>query len=258
MKRRTRCFIVSIVAVVPMLALNVSAQDSLERVAKLHAPYTIPLALEFSRKSTNPVTRVLSWGAGVLEANGHATGFLVGDGLVMTSYHVVSGKLDATKKHLLSFKPDDELAVDIYVYGCQAKVIKIDPGDDLALLRTCTSRQAQAPTFRTSPRQDERLFVIAQPGEQKLLRRGSFNGTYAIGNAQYLSVKIDGQDGFSGSPVYDNNGEIVGIFSRYGWNEGVALLSPATRVQQFLAEYGLECRPEPGILGSYCGPVFPR
>ena len=223
--------------VFPMLALNVSAQDSLERVAKLHAPYTISLALEFSRKSANPVTRLLSWGAGVLEANGHATGFLVGEGLVMTAYHVVSGKLAASKRQLLSFKPDDELAVNIYVDGCQAKVVKIDPVADLALLRVCTSRQTQSPTFRISPRQDEPLFVIAQPGEQKLLRRGSFNGTYAIGNAQYLSAKIDGQDGFSGSPVYDNNGEIVGLFSMYDWNHGLALLSPAARVQQFLAEY---------------------
>jgi S1-C subfamily serine protease len=237
MNRQTRYFIVSIAAVFPVLALNLSAQDSIERVAKLHAPYTIPLALEFSRKSANPVTRVLSWSAGVLGANGHATGFLVGDGLVMTNYHVVSGKLNASKRRLLSFKPDDELAVNIYVDGCQARVVKIDPIADLALLRVCTSRQAQSPTFRISPRQDEQLFVIAQPGEEKLLRRGSFNGTYAIGNAQYLSVKIEGQDGFSGSPVYDHDGEIVGIFSKYDWNQGIALLSPATQVQQFLAEY---------------------
>ncbi len=237
MQRQARVFIVCILAVLAMLTLNLSAQDSIERVAKLHAPDTISLALEFSRKSANPVTRLLSWGAGVLEANGHATGFLVGDGLVMTAYHVVSGKLAADKRQILSFKPDDELAVNIYVDGCQAKVIKIDPVADLALLRMCTSRQTQAPTFRTSPRQDEQLFVIAQPGEQKLLRRGSFNGTFAIGNAQYLSVKIEGQDGFSGSPVYDNNGDIVGLFSRYDWNQGIALLSPATRVQQFLADY---------------------
>jgi S1-C subfamily serine protease len=237
MQRQTRCFLVSMVAVFPVLAVSMSAQDSLDRVAKLHEPYTIPLALAFSRKSTNPVTRVLSAGAGVSEANGHATGLLVGDGLVMTSYHVVSGKLNASKRQILSFKPDDDLAVNIYVGGCQATVIKIDPGDDLALLRVCTSRQAQPPMFRASPRKDEPLFVIAQPGEQKLLRRGSFNGTYAIGNAQYLSVKIDGQDGFSGSPVYDNNGEIVGLFSMYDWNQGLAFLSPAARVQQFLAEY---------------------
>jgi S1-C subfamily serine protease len=237
MQRQTRCLIVSIAAVFPMLALNLSAQDSIERVAKLHEPYTIPLSLAFSRRSTNPVTRVLSAGGGVSDTNGHATGFLVGDGLVMTNYHVVSGKLAADKRQILSFKRDDELSVNIYVDGCQATVVKIDPGADLALLRVCTSRQTQSPTFRISPRQDEPLFVIAQPGDQKLLRRGSFNGTYAIGNAQYLSVKIEGQDGFSGSPVYDNNGEIVGLFSRYDWNQGIALLSPAARVQQFLAEY---------------------
>jgi S1-C subfamily serine protease len=236
MNARTRRLLVSTIAMFLVPTLDMSAQDSVERVAKLHEPYTIALSLEFSRKNANPVLRVLS-GAGVFEANGHATGFLVGDGLVMTSYHVVSGKLNAGKRRLLNFKADDELSVNIYVDGCQARVVKIDPGADLALLRLCTSRRTQPPTFRISPRQDEQLFVIAQPGEQKILRRGSFNGTYAIGDAQYLSAKIDGQDGFSGSPVYDNNGEIVGLFSMYDWNQGLALLSPATRVQQFLAEY---------------------
>jgi hypothetical protein len=101
----------------------------------------------------------------------------------------------------------------------------------------CTSRQAQAPTFRTSPRQDETLLLIAQPGEQKLLRRGSFSGSYVLGKSVYLTVKIDGQDGFSGSPVYDDGGQIVGIFSLYDWTRGVALLTPAERAEQLLAAY---------------------
>jgi S1-C subfamily serine protease len=176
-------------------------------------------------------------GAGVFQANGHATGVLVGDGLLMTSYHVVSGKLAARKKEMLSFKPNDDLDVNVYVDGCQAKVVKTDPDADLALLRVCTSRQAQAPTFRTSPRQDETLLLIAQPGEQKLLRRGSFSGSYVLGKSVYLTVKIDGQDGFSGSPVYDDGGQIVGIFSLYDWTRGVALLTPAERAEQLLAAY---------------------
>ena len=177
MKARNRRLLVSTIAMVLMPTLNMSAQDAVDRVAKLHEPYTISLSLEFSRKNANPVLRVLS-GAGVFEPNGQATGFLVGDGLVMTSYHVVSGKLNAGKRRLLNFKADDELSVNIYVNGCQARVVKIDPAADLALLRLCTSRRTQPPTFRISPQQDEQLFVIAQPGEQKILRRGSFNGSY--------------------------------------------------------------------------------
>jgi len=243
MLRKVRRF-ASVLAVLLMLALNTSAQDSLARVAKQHEPYTITVALEFSKKNRSTVMRVLS-AAGAFDPNAHATGFMVGDGLVMTSYHVVSGKLNERKKKLLGFKPDDELEVKVYVNGCQAKVVKVDPEVDLALLRVCTSRQTQRPIFRMTPGKDEQLLLIAQPGDQKMIRRGNFKGSYALGNAQYLSVKMDGQDGFSGSPVYDYNGEIVGIFSLYDWKLGVALLSPAVRAQQFLADYeaGVQTQP---------------
>jgi hypothetical protein len=58
--------------------------------------------------------------------NGYATGFMVGDGLVMTAYHVVSGELSAAKKIQLRFAPKDQLKVKVYVNGCQATVIKVD------------------------------------------------------------------------------------------------------------------------------------
>jgi S1-C subfamily serine protease len=214
-----------------------SAEDTLARIAKLHEPYTTTVALEFRKKNQGPIIRFLTAPA-VFQPNGHATGVLVGDGLLMTSYHVVSGALNAHNRRILSFKPDDVLDVSVYVNGCQAKVVKSDPQADLALLQVCTSQQTQRPTFGASPRKDEPLLLIAQPGGEKLIRRGSFNGSYAFGNAQYLSVKIDGQDGFSGSPVYDDNGGIVGIFSLYDWQAGVALLTPAESARQLLAGYG--------------------
>lgn len=238
------CRCATVLVVLFVLALNTSAQDRLARVAKQHESYTTTIALEFSKKNRSPVLRVLA-AVGAFDPNAHATGFLVGEGLVMTSYHVVSGKLNARKKRLLGFKPDDELEVKVYVNGCQAKIVKVDQESDLALLRVCASKQTPRPTFRAAPDKDEPLLLIAQPGEQKLIRRGSFNGAYALGNSQYLSVKIDGQDGFSGSPVYDHNGEIVGIFSLYDWKLGVALLSPGVKAQQFLADYDANVQSQP-------------
>jgi len=243
MMKKVRSF-VSVPALLFILAFNSTAQDTLGRVAKQHEPYTITVALEFMKKNRNPMVRVLA-AVSAPEPNAHATGFIVGDGLVMTSYHVVSGKLSARKKRILGFKADEELEVRIYVNNCQAHVLKVDPAADLALLRICTSKQTQRPTFREAPSQNEPLLLIAQPGSQKLIRRGSFSGPYAFGGSEFLSVKIDGQDGFSGSPVYDNNGEIVGVFSLYDWKRGVALLSPASRVQQFLAEYDAGVQSQP-------------
>ncbi len=243
MTRKVRSF-VFVPALLSILAFNSSAEDTLSRVAKQHEPYTITVNLEFMKKNRNPVVRALA-AVGSPEPNAHATGFLVGDGLVMTSYHVVSGKLSARKKRVLGFKPDDELEVKVYVSNCQARIVKVDQEADLALLKVCTVRQTQRPIFRTAPGKDEQLLLIAQPGGQKLIRRGSFNGSYAFGGYQFLSVKIDGQDGFSGSPVYDDKGEIVGVFSLYDWNRGVALLSPGSKVQQFLADYDASVQTQP-------------
>ena len=235
MMRRIRSFAFVPVALL-IFSLNSSAQDTLARMVKQHEPLTITVALEFSKKNRNAMLRALA-AAGAAEPNGHATGFLVGEGLVMTSYHVVSGKLSARKKRLLGFKPDDELEVKVYVNDCQARVVKVDPAADLALLHVCSSKQVQRPTFRVAPSQNEQVLLIAQPGPEKMVRRGSFNGSYAFGGSQYWSAKIDGQDGFSGSPIYDKQGEIVGVFSLYDYKQGVALLSPGLRAQEFLASY---------------------
>lgn len=235
MKREAGRF-VSVLAALLILSLAGSAQDTLTKIAKQNKSHTITVALEFSKKNRNPMLKALA-AVGAITPNGHATGFFVGEGLVMTSYHVVSGKLNAHKKRLLGLKPDDELEVKIYVNDCQAKVVKVDQEADLALLRICSSRQVQRPTFRTEPSKDEQLLLIAQPGGEKLIRRGSFNGSYAFGGAQYWSAKIDGQDGFSGSPVYNDQGEIVGVFSLYDYARGVALLSPGIKAQRFLEAY---------------------
>jgi S1-C subfamily serine protease len=163
----------------------------------------------------------------------------------MTSYHVVSGKLSADKKKLLGFKPNDEIEVKAYVNGCQAKVVKVDEQADLALLSVCTPRPAGRLTFRRTPSRDEQLFMIAQPGEWKVVRMGNFRGRSTFGGNEYWSAKIEGQDGFSGSPVYDREGELVGVFCLYDSNQGLALLSPGAKAQQFLADYDTSVRSQP-------------
>jgi len=236
------CNFAKVAAVLLFLALDCSAQDNLARVVRQHKPYTTTVALKFSKKDRNLILRTFSL---IVEPNGHATGFLVGDGLVMTSYHVVSGKLSADKKKLLGFKPNDEIEVRAYVNGCQAKVVKVDEQADLALLSVCTPRSAGRLTFGRTPSRDEQLFMIAQPGEWKVVRMGNFSGRSTFGGSEYWSAKIEGQDGFSGSPVYDRDGELVGVFCLYDSSQGVALLSPGAKAQQFLAEYDTSTRSQP-------------
>jgi S1-C subfamily serine protease len=128
--------------------------------------------------------------------------------------------------------------VKVFVDGCRAKVIKVDKEADLALLEMCrNSKQAKAPTFQTAPNKDDKLFLIARPHGDKVVSHGSFHGNYMLGNQEYWSVKIDSRDGFSGSPVYNDKAEVVGVFSGYDWSQKLALISPSTRAQKLLDEY---------------------
>src|ERR1700755_2288107 len=102
----------------PSLAPSTAADDPLVAVIKQEGN-TVSLDLRFDKKRQNSIQHVLSF----LDygANGDATGFDVGDRLVMTAYHVVSGKLSPSKKTQLGFNVKDELEVKAYVNGCQAE-----------------------------------------------------------------------------------------------------------------------------------------
>ncbi len=232
-----------VVASLAILAPKCAAQKTAAQVVKQQSGYTLSLELEFSKKNRNGLQRAMS----VLLAlgpNGHATGFLVGDGIVMTAYHVVSGELSDSKKVALGFSPKDQLAVKVYVNGCQATVIKVDKEADLALLEICGSRkQVRAPAFQATPTKDERLLLIARPHGDKAVSQGIFHGSYTFRGQEFWSAKIDGRDGYSGSPIYNQNAEVVGVFSGYDWSQKLALISPGARAQKLLEDYTSGLKP---------------
>jgi len=235
--KRTLASLTIMAIVMFLLTPTCVARSNSSSVLKQQERYTLSLELEFTKKEQNPLEHAISVLFDV-GPNGYATGFLVGNGLVMTAYHVISGNLSNTKKIMLGFRPDDELSVRVYVEGCRAKVIKVDKESDLALLEMChTSKEAKAPTFQTSPTKDDKLFLIARPHGDKVVSHGSFYGNYMLGNQEYWSVKIDSRDGFSGSPVYNSKAEVVGVFSGYDWSQKLALISPSFRAQKLLEDY---------------------
>jgi S1-C subfamily serine protease len=240
MKRKVYGF--AFVAVVVFLLVPVcTANDKAPLIAKQEG-YTLSLELKFSRKNPNSMQRALSlldWGP-----NGFATGFLVGDGLVMTAYHVVSGDLSAPKKVVLGFSPKDQLEVEVFINGCQATVVKVDKDSDLALLHVCRSqKRAQAPDFQESLSKDEKVLLIARPRGNKMIREGIFYGTYMIRSQEYWSVKIEGHDGYSGSPVYNDRAELVGVFSGFDGSKKLGVISPAIKAQKLLEDYMSSPRP---------------
>ena len=218
------------------------AQKRDNHVQKQQERYTLSLDLEFGRKSGSALEGTLSLLFGA-NPNAYATGFLVGDSLVMTAYHVVSGNLSPAKKINLGFKPEDELEVKVYVNGCRATVIKVDKDADLALLEICGSPKSKALTFQSSPSKDEKLFIIARPHGNKMVSNGVFYGPYILRGQEYWSAKIDTRDGYSGSPVYNQKAEIVGVFTGYDWVQDVALISPAAKAQKLIEDYTTSLKP---------------
>ena len=155
--KRIFCSFAFVIMVVSLLAPKCAADDPMALVLKQEG-HTVSLDLKFSLKNQNSLQHVIAF----LDygPNGYATGFAVGDGLVMTAYHVVSGDLSASKKIQLGFAPKDQLKVKVYINGCQATVIKVDPDADLALLRVCRSqKQTRTPAFQTSLNKDEKLLL---------------------------------------------------------------------------------------------------
>jgi hypothetical protein len=198
--------------------------------------HTVSLDLRFTKKRPNAMQRVFSF----LDygPNGFATGFVVGNGLVMTAYHAVSGNLTISKKVQLGFAPGDELAVEIQINGCHAAVIKVDEDADLALLQVCQSgRQIKSPAFQATLAKNEKLMVIARPHGNKMVRSGFFYGPYLVKGAEFRLATIEGHDGYSGSPVYNQNAEIVGVFSGYDGGQKLAMISPGIRAQKLLEDY---------------------
>ena len=205
-------------------------------IAKPDDDATVSLDLKFMKKKPNAMQRVFSF----LDygPNGFATGFVVGNGLVMTAYHAVSGNLTRSKKVQLGFAPEDELEVEIYVDGCHATVIKVDADADLALLQVChLGRQIKSPAFQAILSKNEKLLVIARPHGNKMVRRGIFYGPYVSKGAEFSLAKIEGHDGYSGSPVYNQKAEIVGVFSGYDGGQKLAMISPGGRAQKLLEDY---------------------
>jgi S1-C subfamily serine protease len=217
------------------------AKSSSELV-KQHERNTISLELEFSKKNPNALQRVISflnWGP-----NGYATGFLVGDHLVMTAYHVVSGDLDESKKLALGFSRKDVLEAHVFTNGCQARVLGVDVNADLALLEVCGNpKQTVPPSFQLNLNKDEKLMLIARPHGDRVVSHGTFYGSYSLKGVDYWSVRISARDGFSGSPVYNEKGEVVGVFSGYDWAQKLAVISPGVRAQKLLEEYGTNVKP---------------
>ena len=83
------CSLTCIAALLLLAPVSLADSKSSNRMLKQQERFTLSLELEFSKKEQNPLEQAISVLFDV-GPNGYATGFLVGNGLVMTSHEAVA------------------------------------------------------------------------------------------------------------------------------------------------------------------------
>ena len=130
--------------------------------------------------------------------------FITKDGYFLTNHHVVAGS------HKI-----DLMTISGII---KARVVRIDPDVDIALLKAETGTYETLPFFQTmSPTLGEDIFTIGFPmpdiqGFSPKMTKGVISGLNGIRDED-LQYQIDAsiQPGNSGGPLVNNNGEVVGV-----------------------------------------------
>jgi serine protease Do len=156
---------------------------------------------------------------------GSGAGVLAGDGLVLTSHHVVArGR---------SFKVtlDDDASYE-------ARVLAREPETDLALLEIPVNGHTSAVFSAHEPRPGEMVFAFGHPwGQRAVLTGGVLSAvtTARTRRGEIPVLRTDAQlaPGNSGGPLLNAAGEVVGINAMiFGGDQGIAI--PASVIREFL------------------------
>ncbi len=177
--------------------------------------------LEMKEDINNPIGNIPT--ESITKASSQGTGFLVNsEGYVITNFHVIEG---AEEIKILGIKGD-------YSTSFVAKVIAIDRQCDLALLKV----ESKLITFDNPPysvisskntKQAEKTFTLGYPikdimGIEIKITDGIINSLSGYkGSVSEFQISAGVQPGNSGSPLFNNNGEIIGVVSAKIQSEGI-------------------------------------
>ncbi len=139
-------------------------------------------------------------------ARGSGTGFFVSArGHVATSHHVVDGASSIT--------------VTVGDVSYDAKIVAIDPENDLAILET-DARAAPLPLGSSvALRRAEEVFTLGYPlvniqGSEQRASFGRINALSGQNNdPRYIQIDVPVQPGNSGGPLFGPSGAVVGVVS---------------------------------------------
>src|ERR1700738_3658081 len=162
-----------------------------------------------------------------------ATGIIWADNLVLTADHVL--------------EHEDTIQVTGSQAAVKAAVAGRDPGTDLALLRTEGLKGAPAPRGRsTDIRPGHLVIALGQPGDLQVTfgivsgLSGSFRSWRGGQVESLIQTTAELLPGFSGGPLVDAEGRVIGINS-WNFGRGVSRALPvetAERVAESLKTHG--------------------
>jgi S1-C subfamily serine protease len=162
-----------------------------------------------------------------------ATGIIWADNLVLTADHVL--------------EQEDSIEVSGSATTVKASIAGRDPGTDLALLRTEGLKGVPAPRGRsTDLRAGQLVIALGQPGELQVTvgivsgLSGSFRSWRGGQVERLIQTTAELLPGFSGGPLVDADGRVVGINS-WNFGRGVSRAIPAEtaeRVAESLRSHG--------------------
>ncbi|RJP93420.1 MAG: hypothetical protein C4518_06495 [Desulfobacteraceae bacterium] len=138
------------------------------------------------------------------QIKGSGTGFIItGDGYLLTCLHVIQG----AKKVEVAVGDDIQ----------QAKVIRTDTNNDLALLKISGIFNALSFSPKRTAAMGEEVFTIGYPnpdlqGLNPKLTNGTINSLTGFkDDLRLYQISIPVQPGNSGGPLFDDNGNIYGV-----------------------------------------------
>ncbi len=179
-----------------------------------------------------------------------ASGIIYQSDLVVTANHVVE-------------REDDLTVVFSDGKSVSARLAGRDPGRDIALLRLAQPGAGPAQVTGSTVQVGQPVFALARPGSGGV--EASFGTISAIGDnpvhtgrggvlEKYLRAEVNPYPGFSGGPLVDLEGRLVGM-NTSSFSMGSLITIPADvlwKAAQYLAEHGSVRQ---GYLGIRSQPV---
>lgn len=137
----------------------------------------------------------------VFAGNGHGSGFVISDDLILTNHHVVGESNSVTVK---------------FNNGLQiiGKVVASNSGRDVALVRVNATLPTYFKVMRTKPAVGTEVYALGSPLDEKLhstLTRGIVSGIREENNKTFIQSDVNIRLGNSGGPLVDKRGNVVGI-----------------------------------------------